>query len=48
MARILITERLDDECFAWLAEQHEVARVAHDDPAAMAAALPTADRKSVV
>ena len=43
MSRILITERLDEDCYAWLAERHDVARVAHDDPAALAEHLPTAD-----
>ena len=43
MARILITERLDEDCFAWLAERHEVLRVPHDDETALAEQLPTAD-----
>lgn len=41
--KVLITERLDDECAAWLGERADVAWVAHDDPAAMAAALPEAE-----
>lgn len=40
---VLITERLDDECAAWLGERAEVVWVPHDDPAAMAAALPEAE-----
>ncbi len=43
MARILITERLDDDCLAWLAERHDVSRVVHDDPAALEAVLPDAE-----
>ena len=41
--RVLITERLDEQCAAWLAERADVVWVAHDDPAAMAAALPGAE-----
>ncbi|MEO0513743.1 MAG: NAD(P)-dependent oxidoreductase [Planctomycetota bacterium] len=41
--KTLITERLDDECAAWLAERAEVVWVPHDDPRKMAEALPGAD-----
>ncbi|MEM8737167.1 MAG: NAD(P)-dependent oxidoreductase [Planctomycetota bacterium] len=40
--KVLITERLDDRCAAWLAERCDVAWVAHDDLQALNAALPTA------
>ena len=40
--RVLITERLDEDCAAWLAERAEVVWVDHDDPAAMQRALPEA------
>ncbi|MBB6430071.1 NAD(P)-dependent oxidoreductase [Algisphaera agarilytica] len=40
--KVLITERLDEECAAWLGERAEVVWVAHDDPAAMAEHLPGA------
>jgi phosphoglycerate dehydrogenase-like enzyme len=40
---VLITERLDDECAAWLAEHAEVVWVKHDDPDAMARELPGAE-----
>lgn len=40
--KVLITERLDQQCAAWLGERAEVVWVAHDDPAAMAEHLPTA------
>ncbi|MEM7627686.1 MAG: NAD(P)-dependent oxidoreductase [Planctomycetota bacterium] len=41
--KVLITERLDDDCAVWLAERAEVEWVAHDDPDAMAGALPEAE-----
>ncbi|MEM9419495.1 MAG: NAD(P)-dependent oxidoreductase [Planctomycetota bacterium] len=40
--KVLITERLDDECAAWLGERADVVWVAHDDPKAMAEHLPDA------
>ena len=40
--RVLITERLDDDCAAWLAERADVVWVAHDDADAMARELPQA------
>ena len=42
-AKVLITERLDEECAAWLGERAEVVWVPHDDAAAMGRELPTAD-----
>lgn len=41
--KVLITERLDEECAAWLAERAEVVWVKHDDASAMAEQLPGAD-----
>lgn len=41
--KVLITERLDEVCAAWLAERAEVVWVKHDDAGAMARELPTAD-----
>ncbi|MEO1235441.1 MAG: NAD(P)-dependent oxidoreductase [Planctomycetota bacterium] len=40
--RVLITERLDDGCAAWLAERAELVWVSHSDPRKMAEALPEA------
>jgi phosphoglycerate dehydrogenase-like enzyme len=40
---VLITDRLDPDCAAWLAERCEVGWVPHDDPAALAEHLPSAD-----
>lgn len=37
--KVLITERLDDECAAWLGERTEVVWVPHDDPRKMAEEL---------
>ncbi len=37
--KVLITERLDDECAAWLAERAEVVWVPHDEPRKMAQEL---------
>ncbi|MEM6853039.1 MAG: NAD(P)-dependent oxidoreductase [Planctomycetota bacterium] len=41
--KVLITERLDEECAAWLGERTEVLWVPHDDPEPLSAALPEAD-----
>ncbi|MEM1109442.1 MAG: NAD(P)-dependent oxidoreductase [Planctomycetota bacterium] len=41
--KVLVTERLDDECAEWLAERAELVWVAHDDAAAMSAALADAE-----
>jgi len=41
--RVLITERLDEGCAAWLGERAEVVWVAHDDAEAMGRELPLAD-----
>lgn len=41
--RVLITERLDGDCAAWLAERVEVVWVEHGAPDAMARELPGAD-----
>ncbi|MEM6458662.1 MAG: NAD(P)-dependent oxidoreductase [Planctomycetota bacterium] len=40
---VLVTERLDDQCAAWLAERADVTRVAHDDADAMSRELPGAE-----
>jgi len=41
--KVLITERLDEECAAWLAGRAEVVWVPHDDPRKLAEALPGAE-----
>lgn len=41
--RVLITERLDADCAAWLAERAEVVWVSHEDPEAMERELPGAE-----
>ncbi|MEM9882500.1 MAG: NAD(P)-dependent oxidoreductase [Planctomycetota bacterium] len=40
---VLVTERLDDGCAAWLAERADLRWVAHNDRDAMAATLPLAE-----